>query len=64
MIRGVKPWHMLPREVGDGPSLETLMVGLDWALSNLIQLEMSLLMGGGLDCMALKVPPNPNYVIL
>jgi len=42
--RVVRPWHRLAREVGDALSLETLMVGLDGAPSNLIQLKMSLLM--------------------
>ncbi|KAK4824777.1 hypothetical protein QYF61_019203 [Mycteria americana] len=32
----VKHWHRLPREVVDAPSLETLKVRLDGALSNLI----------------------------
>ena len=44
----VKPWHRLPRAVGDGPSLETFKARLDGALSNLIQLKMSLLTAGGL----------------
>ncbi|KAK4806223.1 LOW QUALITY PROTEIN: hypothetical protein QYF61_001146 [Mycteria americana] len=36
MMRVVKHWNRLPREVVDAPSLETFMVWLDWALSNLI----------------------------
>jgi len=36
-LRVVKPWHRLPREVGDAPSLETFKVRLDRALSNLIE---------------------------
>ncbi|KFQ77368.1 hypothetical protein N335_01481, partial [Phaethon lepturus] len=35
-MRVVKPWHRLPREVVDAPSLETFQVRLDGALSNLI----------------------------
>ncbi|KFQ72052.1 hypothetical protein N335_00677, partial [Phaethon lepturus] len=35
-MRVVKPWHRLPREVVDAPSLETFKVGLDRALSDLI----------------------------
>ncbi|KFW09654.1 hypothetical protein N327_11196, partial [Fulmarus glacialis] len=35
-MRVVKPWHRLPREVVDAPSLETFKVRLDGALSNLI----------------------------
>ncbi|KFP09555.1 hypothetical protein Z169_08349, partial [Egretta garzetta] len=35
-IRVVKHWNGLPREVVDAPSLETLKVRLDVALSNLV----------------------------
>ncbi|KFV88926.1 hypothetical protein N327_01953, partial [Fulmarus glacialis] len=35
-MRVVKPWHGLPREVVDAPSLGTFKVRLDGALSNLI----------------------------
>ena len=48
-MRVVKPWHRLPREVVDAPSLETLKAGLDGALSSLIQVKMSLLTAGRLD---------------
>ena len=48
-LRVVRHWHRLPREVGDAPSLETFQVRLDGALSNLIELKMSLLMAGELD---------------
>ncbi|KAJ7403275.1 hypothetical protein BTVI_78791 [Pitangus sulphuratus] len=37
---------MLPGEAVDAPSLESLKVGLDEALSNLIELKMSLLITG------------------
>jgi len=47
-LRVVKPWHRLPREVGDAPSLETFKIRLDRAVSNPIQLKMSLLIAGGL----------------
>jgi len=36
MMRVVKHWHRLPREVVDAPSLETFKARLDGALSNLI----------------------------
>jgi len=36
--RVVKDWHRLPREVLDVPSLETLRIRLDGALSNLVEL--------------------------
>jgi len=48
-MRVVKYWHRLPREVVDAPYLETFKVRLDGALSNLIELKMSLLTEGGLD---------------
>jgi len=38
----------LRREVVEAPSLETFMVRLDGALSNLIQLKLSLLAAGDL----------------
>jgi len=47
--RVVKHWHRLPREMVDAPSLETFKVRLDGALSNLIELKMSLLTAEGLD---------------
>ncbi|KAK4817807.1 hypothetical protein QYF61_027858 [Mycteria americana] len=43
----VRHGNRLPREVVDAPSLETFKVRLDGALSNLIQLKMSLLLQGG-----------------
>jgi len=46
-MRVVKPWHRLPREAVDAPSLETFKARLDGALSNLIWLKMSLLIAGG-----------------
>jgi len=44
----VKHCNRLPREVVEAPSLETSQIRLDGALSNLIQLKMSLLTAGGL----------------
>jgi len=43
----VKPWYRFAREVVNAPSLGTFQVELDGALSNLVQLKMSLLMAGG-----------------
>jgi len=53
-LKVVRHWPRLPREVVDAPSLETFKARLDRALSNLIELKMSLLMAGGLDWMAFK----------
>jgi len=47
-MKCVKHWTRLPREVVDAPSLEIFKARLDGALSNLIQLKMSLLTAGGL----------------
>jgi len=47
-MRVVKHWHRLHREVVEVPSLEPFKARLDGALSNLIQLKMSLLTAGGL----------------
>jgi len=46
MMRVVRPRHKLSRKVVDAPSLETFKARLDGALSNLIQLKMSLLTAG------------------
>jgi len=35
-MRVVRPWHRLPREVVDTPSLEVLKARLDGALSSLV----------------------------
>jgi len=63
-VRVVKPWPRLPREVVDAPSLETFKIRLDGALSNLIQLQMSLLIAGGLDKMSFKGPFQPKLSMI
>jgi len=55
-LRVVRQWNRLPREMAHVPSLETFKARLDGALSNLIQLKMSLLIAGGLDQMTSKGP--------
>jgi len=62
--REVRHWHRLPREAGDGPSLEAFQVRLDGALSNLIGLKMSLLTAGSWTGWLLKVPSNPNHSVI
>ncbi|KAK4812606.1 hypothetical protein QYF61_010669 [Mycteria americana] len=61
-LRVVRHWPRLPREVVDAPSLETFKVRLDGALSNLIQLKMSLLLQGGwTDDLQRSLPPKAFY---
>lgn len=40
MMRVVKHWNRLPRDVVDAPALETLAVKLDRVLSNLLIAEV------------------------
>ena len=56
MIWVVRHWHRLPHEVVDAPSLESLKVRLDGALSNLIKLWVSLFIVEKLDQMAFNCP--------
>ena len=48
MMRVLKHSHRLPQEVVDASSLETFQARLDGALSNLVELQISLLTAGGL----------------
>ena len=48
-LRVVRHWHMLPNKAVDAPSREAFKVRLDKALSNLMELKMSLLIAGMLD---------------
>jgi len=48
-LRVVRPWHRLPREAVDAPSLAVLKARLDGALSTLVWWKVYLLMGGGLE---------------
>jgi len=49
IVRLVKHWHRLPRDLVDALSLETFKVRLDQALSNLMKLSMPLSIAGELD---------------
>ena len=64
MMKVVKLWHRLPREMVDAPSLELFQAKLDGVLSNLVWLKMSLLMARGWTRWPLKVPSNPNYSVI
>lgn len=55
-MRVVEHWHNLPREVVDALSLGTFKVGMDRALSNLVQGKVPLSM----RC-CLNVPSNTNH---
>jgi len=46
LLRVVKRWQRLPREVVDAPSLGAFQARLDKALSSLTQLKMSLPVAG------------------
>jgi len=49
MMRVVRHWRRLPREVVDAPSLAVFKARLDGALSNLVWWKVSLLMAGRLE---------------
>ena len=55
-IRVVRHWNRVSSGVVDVPSLETFQVRLDRALSNLVELEVSLFVAAELDQMTLKGP--------
>jgi len=59
-IRVAKHWNGLPSEAVEVASLGTFKVWLDEALSNLMELKMSLLTAGGLDLMTSKGPLQPK----
>lgn len=54
MVRLIKHWNKLPREVVDAPSLEMFQVRLDEDVLGHCR-------GIGLECWSLQVPSNPNY---
>jgi len=63
-VKVVKHWHRLPREVVNAPSLETFKARLDGALSNLIELKMSLLTAGGWARWPLNVVSTPKHSMI
>ena len=48
-MRVVRPWHRLPREAVDSPSLAVFKASLDGALSNLVWWKVSLPVAGELE---------------
>ena len=60
----MKPWHRLPKEAGDAPSLEAFKARLDGALSNLIGLKVALFAAGGWTGWPLKVPSHSNHSVI
>ena len=49
MMKVVRHWHRLPREVGDAPSPAVFKARLDGAGSNLVWWKVPLPMAGGLE---------------
>ena len=64
MVRVVRPWHRLPREAVDVPSLAVFKARWDGALSSLGWWKGSLPMAGGWSAGICKVPSNPNHAII
>jgi len=58
----VRPWHRLPREAVDAPSLEVLKARLDGALGSLGWWEVSLPMAGGGTGWALRLLPTQTIL--
>jgi len=60
MMKVVRHWHRLPKEVVDAPSLETLQVRLDGALSTCCSCRCPCSWQGSWTRRPLRVPSNPN----
>jgi len=58
-MQTLRHWNRLPSEVVDVPSLEASKAGLDGAVSNLVQWEVSLPIAGGWNSVVSKVQPKP-----
>lgn len=54
MVRAIKHWHKLQREVVDAPSFETFKARLGRAWNNLFYWKVSL---------PIKIPSNPNHPV-
>jgi len=63
-LRVVRPWHRLPREAVDDPSLAGFKTRLDGAVSNLVWWKGSLPVAGDWNHMIYTVPSNPNHSII
>ena len=64
LVRVVRHWNRLLREVVDVPSLQAFKARLDEALSNLVYREVHLPTAGGWNYMILKVPSNPTHSMI
>jgi len=64
IVRVVRHWHRLPREVVGAPSMETLKVRLDGALSNLVCCRCPCSLQGSWPRWPLNVPSNSNVSML
>ena len=62
--RVVKPWHRLPREAVDAPSLEVSKARLDGALGSLGWWEVSLPMAGGWNWVGFKASSNLSHSMM
>lgn len=64
MMRVVKHWCRLLREVLDSSSLKTFKTRLDWALTTMPWLKMSQLIAKELDWKTLAGLSNPNHSVI
>jgi len=65
LVRVVKPWHRLPREVVEVPSLEPFQARLDGAGSTLIRsCRCPCSLQGDWTRWPLKVPSHPNHLVI
>jgi len=59
-MRMVKCWNQVTQRGGTCPIAGNIQGQVGWALSSLVELEVSLLIAGGLDYMTFKGPFQPR----